>query len=145
MVARHSRSMPRWDRDRARPLLLDFDIVRSLPRSSGARGGGRAGAQQQQRGAGAAEGGGRGGRGGRGEAPHPQDLPSVPRGPLQLGEGAEAEGGLAVIDDDVGMSQGAYAGPGGGRSSGLLRGAWAGRGHPHGGWCVGELFECTTG
>jgi hypothetical protein len=143
MVARHSRSMPRWDRDRARPLLLDFDIVRSLPRSSGARGGGRAGAQQQDRSVGAESGGrgggGRGGRGGGGTSggiASSQQAPVLPRGPLQLGEGGEAEGGLAVIDDDVGMAPGAYAAASGGRSSALLRGAWAQRGHPHGEWVI---------
>eukprot|EP00798_Chlamydomonas_sp_ICE-L_P015510 gene15510-21600_t len=119
---RHSRSMPRWDNSRARRMVLDISSfvapqLDGMPPSSG---GGRG--RQGRRGAAAAgvaaaggedgqgppQGVGRGGRRGQGQQLHLR--------PQEMGEVHDMEGGLNVIDDDLGMTpQESMAFRGGGR------------------------------
>lgn len=130
--------MPRWDPSRSRPLVLDLDF---FPTSSvrGPRGGRLPAGAHSSGVTGGNSGGGR--QGGRGGGRGPSGSRSTPAGdagsgPVGLGDYAETEGGLMVIDDHMGSAGGESApafptlGAGAGGGSGFTGyGTW-GRGRP---------------
>ncbi|KAG1677941.1 hypothetical protein FOA52_001359 [Chlamydomonas sp. UWO 241] len=172
-LQRHSRSMPRWDNTRSRPMVLDlgFATQRALMQQHEARGGAR-GAEGGARGAeGAGRGGGRGdrqqrgGRGGRrsgsandngagGSGARDGDGGGGARDggggtaagnaaaarARDLGDTADTDGGLMVIDDDDFGHGGAQHG--GGEQRGRGRG---GDGEPFPGAAAGDREHHANG